>query len=100
MGMRESVRRRAGLLLLLGSLAGCAGYEWRKEGATQEQARRDEELCERHAESFRRPAPPGGLFVPPGMGGYYDPRPGEEAGLTQRFLSCMEARGYRRVRTR
>lgn len=98
--MGKSAWRRMGALLVAGALAGCAGYQWRKEGATPQQTMRDEELCERHAESFRRSVPPGGFFGPPGMGGYYDPRPGEEAGVTQRFLSCMEARGYQRARTR
>ena len=96
--MKKSMWRRAGALLLLGALAGCAGYEWRKEGTTREQRMRDEELCERHAQSIRRQAPAGVIWGPSGPREYYGPPPGEEGEVTQRFLSCMENRGYRRVK--
>lgn len=92
--MRKAMRRRTGALLLLGALAGCAGYEWRKEGASPAERLRDEELCERHAASIRRRVPAGPL----GLGGYYTSPPGEEAEVAQRFISCMENRGYQRVR--
>ena len=95
--MKKSMWRRAGALLLLGALAGCAGYEWRKEGTTREQRMRDEELCERHAQSIRRQAPAGVIWGPSGPREYYGPPPGEEGEVTQRFVSCMEARGYRRL---
>ncbi|MEK6712541.1 MAG: hypothetical protein AABZ64_18390 [Nitrospinota bacterium] len=97
-GMGKNVWRWTAALLIAGALAGCAAYEWRKEGAAPQEIMRDQELCERHAESIRRRAPAGGFLGSPGPGGYYDPRPGEEADVAQRFLACMEARGYRRVR--
>jgi hypothetical protein len=96
MGMKGTLWRRASALLLLGTLTGCAAYEWTKAGASRQQIMKDEELCERHAEAIRRPARPGMLSY--GLTGYYSPPPGEEAEVTQRFFRCMEARGYERVK--
>ena len=96
--MKKLKWQGAGVLLVLGALAGCAAYEWRKEGATPQQVMRDEELCQRHSESSRRSAPLGPLTGSSGLPGYYSPAPGEEAEVTRRFISCMEARGYERAK--
>ncbi len=100
--MRTDGRTAAAALLLAGALAGCAAYEWTKEGMTEEAYLKDRLLCERHAQAgqspsvrqFRTPEGPGGR---PLEGGYERrvPDAGEE---TRRFVDCMEARGYKRAR--
>jgi len=96
--MRKIMCRGAAALVVWGTLAGCAGYEWRKAGATPQQVMRDEELCQRHAESSRRTAPAGTLPGTSGLPGYTSSSPGDGVEVTKRYVSCMEARGYERAK--
>ena len=76
----------AGLLIVLGVLAGCASSEsagWTKPGATKEQVNRDSDDCLFNAQSMA----PGGV-APGGSRG-----PGMVVNQ-DRYRRCMARRGY------